>query len=153
MYYHPFQTTVFENVDKIIEKELMIPSQMHTNNLGTLRSLELFKLWVQYTSYYSQYSIVYYFRPESLGNYVGMTEANECLISFYYKFPATRHCTKLRSQNALWTSLYGLNILYPAWDVCTFAVHGSCPAKKHTIFYNVWFDKSSPTKRYQIHIW
>ena len=43
MYYHPFQTTVFENVDKIIEKELMIPSQMHTKNLGILRSLELFK--------------------------------------------------------------------------------------------------------------
>ena len=31
-------TPVFENVDEIIEKELMIPSQMHTKNQIILRS-------------------------------------------------------------------------------------------------------------------
>ena len=42
MYYHHFMTTVFENVDDIIEIELMI--QMHTKNLNILRSLELWKM-------------------------------------------------------------------------------------------------------------
>ena len=41
MYYPHFETTVFENVDDIIEIELMVPSHMHAKNLGILRSLEL----------------------------------------------------------------------------------------------------------------
>ena len=44
MYYPHFETTVFENVDDIIEIELMVPSHMHAKNLGILWSLELQKI-------------------------------------------------------------------------------------------------------------
>ena len=46
--YHKFtikcQFSVFGNIDKIIEIEVMILSQMHTKNLGILRSLEFSKI-------------------------------------------------------------------------------------------------------------
>ena len=41
MYYHHFMTTIFDYVDQVIEKEVIIPSQMHTKNLRIMRSLEL----------------------------------------------------------------------------------------------------------------
>ena len=37
-------STVFKNVDEIIEIELTIPSEMHTKKLRILRSLELKKI-------------------------------------------------------------------------------------------------------------
>ena len=41
MYYHHFMTTISEYVDKFIEIELIIPSQMHIKNLRIMRFLEL----------------------------------------------------------------------------------------------------------------
>ena len=41
MYYRRFMTTTFDYVDKVIEIDLTIPSQMHTKNLRIMRSLEL----------------------------------------------------------------------------------------------------------------
>ena len=40
MYYHHFMTAIFDYVDKVIEIELIVPSQMHTKTLRNMRPLE-----------------------------------------------------------------------------------------------------------------
>ena len=57
-------TAIFDYVDKVIEIELIVPSQMHTKTLRNMRPLE------NKDSKSRTIVIVYYFLSESLGHFI-----------------------------------------------------------------------------------